>query len=215
MSSLSYPKPDSLPPDPTVSTRSRLLRWLLIGLVLASLLGAGLAGHWQALLPGLPAIALAGVLYRQLQAQRRWLGASAPARSDHGSDSENEENQKIRHALDVSSTAVMIADREHVIRYLNGAMRKLLRNQQQTLRQRWPQFDVDRLEGTSIHQFHTHPERIRGLLDQLRSIHHGKVSIGPVQSISPWVFFMLASIPRKIPTPSTIRGQMRILTKCQ
>ncbi|MBB1116049.1 chemotaxis protein [Stenotrophomonas sp. W1S232] len=74
----------------------------------------------------------------------------------------------------------MIADREHVIRYLNGAMRKLLRNQQQTLRQRWPQFDVDRLEGTSIHQFHTHPERIRGLLDQLRSIHHGKVSIGPV-----------------------------------
>ncbi|MGN0861756.1 MAG: methyl-accepting chemotaxis protein [Stenotrophomonas koreensis] len=220
MSSLSYPKPDSLPPDPTVSTRSRLLRWLLIGLVLASLLGAGLAGHWQALLPGLPAIALAGVLYRQLQAQRRWLGASpqqlssalaciehgqplpaglqplratpgslaqavwrcasAPARSDHGSDSENEENQKIRHALDVSSTAVMIADREHVIRYLNGAMRKLLRNQQQTLRQRWPQFDVDRLEGTSIHQFHTHPERIRGLLDQLRSIHHGKVSIGPV-----------------------------------
>ena len=228
MSSPRYPKPDALPPDPTVSPRSRRLHWLLIGLVLASLLGAGLAGHWQALLPSLPAIALAGVLYRQLQAQRHWLGASPqqlstvltciehgqplpdelqplrarpgslaqavwrcanpPARSDHGSDGENEENQKIRHALDVSSTPVMIADREHVIRYLNGAMRRMLRNQQQALRQRWPQFDVDRLEGTSIHQFHTHPERIRGLLDQLRSIHHGKVSIGPVhfsQRITP------------------------------
>ena len=220
MSSITCPPPDSVPADPPPSARLRLLRWLLPALVLVSALVAGVSGHWQALLLSLPALALAAVLYRQLQAQRRWLGASPqqltgllaciehgqpvpaglrplrgapgtladavwrsahpPRDSDHGSGSENEENQKIRHALDVSSTAVMIADREHVIRYLNGAMRRMLRNQQQTLRQRWPQFDVDRLEGTSIHQFHTHPERIRGLLDQLRSIHHGKVSIGPV-----------------------------------
>jgi len=104
-----------------------------------------------------------------------------PAAGSHdGLASEHEENLKIRQALDVSTTAVMIADREHVIRYLNTAMRAMLKNQQDVLRQRWPNFDADKLEGTTIHQFHTNPDRIRGLLQQLRSMHHGKVSIGPV-----------------------------------
>jgi hypothetical protein len=42
-----------------------------------------------------------------------------------------------------------------------------------------------------------------------------RVNIGPEQSISPSIFLIFDSIPRRIPTPSTRRGQMRILTKCQ
>ena len=103
-----------------------------------------------------------------------------PAADTSSTGNEHEENLKIRQALDVSTTAVMIADREHVIRYLNQSMRAMLNNQREVLRQRWPNFDADKLEGTSIHQFHTNPERIRGMLQQLRSMHHGKVNIGPV-----------------------------------
>ena len=103
-------------------------------------------------------------------------GAPGPS----GGDSQNDENLKIRQALDVSTTAVMIADKEHVIRYLNKSMRAMLSKQQAVLRERWPNFDVDKLEGTTIHQFHTNPDRIRGLLDQLRSMHRGNVTIGHV-----------------------------------
>ena len=102
------------------------------------------------------------------------------ADTGNAAGSEHEENLKIRQALDVSTTAVMIADREHVIRYLNKSMRAMLNNQGDVLRQRWPNFDADKLEGTTIHQFHTNPDRIRGMLQQLRSMHHGKVSIGHV-----------------------------------
>ena len=133
----------------------------------------GLLGEHQAVpasLHGLPAAH--GTLVHALQ--------RLPAPGGNVADTDHEENLKIRQALDVSTTAVMIADRDHVIRYLNQSMRAMLRNQQAVLRERWPHFDVDRLEGSSIHQFHTNPDRIRGMLQQLRSMHHGKVSIGPV-----------------------------------
>ncbi len=40
-------------------------------------------------------------------------------------------------------------------------------------------------------------------------------NILPLQSISHTTFLMLASMPRRIPTPSTTRGQIRMLMKCQ
>ncbi len=115
-----------------------------------------------------------------LHALQRLAGGPGKRPVPGGDNDSHEENLKIRQALDVSTTAVMIADSDHVIRYLNQSMRAMLRNQQAVLRERWPHFDVDKLEGTTIHQFHTNPDRIRGMLQQLRSMHHGKVSIGHV-----------------------------------
>ncbi|PAL03886.1 hypothetical protein B8W90_12720, partial [Staphylococcus hominis] len=83
-------------------------------------------------------------------------------------------------ALEVSHTAVMIADASHVIRYVNPAVVRLLRNQQATLREAFPDFDADALVGTSIHRFHANPDRIRAILDTLQATHHGRVRIGPV-----------------------------------
>ena len=90
------------------------------------------------------------------------------------------ENAQIRQALDVSRTAMMIADTDHVIRYVNRSVVALLRNQQATLRQAFPDFDAERLVGSSIHRFHADPERIRGILNGLQATHNGKVRIGPV-----------------------------------
>ena len=105
---------------------------------------------------------------RHVQAQR---GRQAQAHA---------ENAQIRQALDVSRTAMMIADNDHVIRYVNRSVVALLRNQQATLRQAFPDFDAERLVGTSIHRFHANPDRIRTLLNGLQVTHSGKIQIGAV-----------------------------------
>ena len=90
----------------------------------------------------------------------------------------NEANARTRVALDVSRTAMMIADEEHVIRYVNHSVVALLRHQQPALRTRFPDFDADHLVGTSIHRFHVDPERIRTLLDGLQGNHLGRIRVG-------------------------------------
>ncbi|WP_269670522.1 methyl-accepting chemotaxis protein [Stenotrophomonas sp. SY1] len=92
----------------------------------------------------------------------------------------HEENSQIRASLDASRTGMMIADNQHIIRYVNHSVVALLRNQQATLRKAFPDFDVDTLIGSSIHRFHANPSRIRGMLDQLQQQHIGRIQIGDV-----------------------------------
>jgi methyl-accepting chemotaxis protein len=93
-------------------------------------------------------------------------------------DGLNHENAQIRASLDASRTGMMIADDQHVIRYVNASVLKLLRHQQGELRKAFPDFDVDNLLGTSIHCFHQNPDRIRGMLNQLQKAHHGAIRVG-------------------------------------
>ncbi len=90
----------------------------------------------------------------------------------------NEFNARTRVAVDASRTAIMIADDEHVIRYVNRSLVELLRQQQAALRSRFPDFDVDNLVGTSIHRFHVDPDRIRGLLNALERNLMGRIQVG-------------------------------------
>ena len=92
----------------------------------------------------------------------------------------HQENMQIRASLDASRTGMMIADHDHIIRYVNRSVVALLRNQQQNLREAFPDFDADNLVGSSIHRFHANPARIRGMLDKLQGPHNGKIQIGPV-----------------------------------
>ncbi|HIE1100964.1 TPA: methyl-accepting chemotaxis protein [Stenotrophomonas maltophilia] len=131
--------------------------------------GADLGAHANtgAYAPGSLAHALADTA-RHVQAQRVRDAAA------------NAENAQIRQALDASRTAMMIADNDHMIRYVNRSVVALLRNQQATLRQAFPDFDAERLVGSSIHRFHANPDRIRAILNGLQVTHNGKVQIGPV-----------------------------------
>ncbi|WP_295579919.1 methyl-accepting chemotaxis protein [Stenotrophomonas maltophilia] len=131
--------------------------------------GADLTAHAHATAyaPGSLAHALADTA-RHVQAQRDREAAA------------NAENAQIRQALDVSRTAMMIADNDHVIRYVNRSVVALLRKQQAPLREAFPDFDAERLVGSSIHRFHANPERIRAILNGLQVTHNGKVQIGPV-----------------------------------
>ena len=92
----------------------------------------------------------------------------------------HQHDSQVRQALDVSRTAMMIADNDHVIRYVNQSVVTLLRNQQASLREAFPDFDAERLVGSSIHRFHANPDRIRAILNTLMATHQGRVRIGPV-----------------------------------
>ncbi|MEA5667893.1 methyl-accepting chemotaxis protein [Stenotrophomonas sp. MH1] len=112
----------------------------------------------------------ASVAALQARVQQRWQQEQAM----------HQENAQIRASLDTSRTGMMIADNDHIIRYVNRSVVALLRNQQDTLRKAFPDFDVDTLVGSSIHRFHANPARIRGILDQLRQPHNGRIQIGGV-----------------------------------
>jgi len=157
------------------------------------IVAAVIAAVWQrqpwALLP----VAIAGLLlglvalrvrqqgHALRQAETRALSLAAEAARAQARDSvDHAHDAQVRQALDVSRTAMMIADNDHVIRYVNQSVVTLLRNQQASLREAFPDFDAERLVGSSIHRFHANPDRIRGILNTLMATHHGRVRIGPV-----------------------------------
>ena len=187
----------SRPPDRALSHRAPLLidRTTLAYLlsVVALLVAAMGLALWQQhgwlLLPlGLASGLLCALAVRlrgqaqRLQQQTRQAATAAAELTRHRehADTGHRENTQVRLALDVSRTAMMIADNDHVIRYVNRAVVSLLRNQQASLREAFPDFDAEHLVGSSIHRFHVNPDRIRGILNTLKQVHHGRVRIGPV-----------------------------------
>ncbi len=98
------------------------------------------------------------------------------------------ENLRIRNALDMSSTSVMIADIQRNLIYANHAVVDLLDKQADELRKRYPDFDAHKLVGRSIDLFHDKPERSAEVLDALDSIHRSQIRVGNAwfaQTISP------------------------------
>ncbi len=67
-------------------------------------------------------------------------------------------------ALNTVRTAVMMADRDLVIYYLNDEATALMKRAETTFRQMWPWFDADNLIGQCIDRFHVNPEHQRRLL---------------------------------------------------
>ena len=88
------------------------------------------------------------------------------------------ENRRIRQALDVAATNVMVADAENRIVYLNESVLRMLRAAQESLRKELPAFDAERVLGSSIDDFHRDPSRQRGLLSRLESTHSASLEIG-------------------------------------
>jgi methyl-accepting chemotaxis protein len=143
--------------------------WLLLPVAIA------------AVLLGLVALRVRQQGHALRQAETRSAALAAKAARAQARDSlAHAHDAQVRQALDVSRTAMMIADNDHVIRYVNQSVVTLLRNQQASLREAFPDFDAERLVGSSIHRFHANPDRIRGILNTLMATHHGRVRIGPV-----------------------------------
>jgi len=88
------------------------------------------------------------------------------------------ENTRIKQALDVATTNVMVADADYNIVYANGALKAMLKVAEADLRKDLPRFDAATVIGTNIDAFHKNPAHQRGMLDRLAATHVTRLAIG-------------------------------------
>jgi len=76
----------------------------------------------------------------------------------------------MRAAVDGSSTALMMCDKDLVITYANPAVMSLLTNRIAELRKVFPALDLNKVVGTCIDDFHKDPSLQRGILADIRNL---------------------------------------------
>ncbi len=81
-------------------------------------------------------------------------------------------------AFENTSAALMLADADYNIAYLNPAGRALTAEHKEVIRTRLPHFDPDTLIGTSIDVFHKKPEAIRKMLASMSGTHRTELEFG-------------------------------------
>jgi PAS domain S-box-containing protein len=88
------------------------------------------------------------------------------------------EAERIRHALDVAATNIMVADADGRIVYANTALQALFIEAQDDIRRDLPQFEARRIVGAHMDTFHRHPAHQRALLERLTAEHRTRLAIG-------------------------------------
>ncbi|WP_310384487.1 PAS domain-containing protein [Roseateles sp.] len=86
--------------------------------------------------------------------------------------------ERIRQALDVAATNMMVADPGYNIIYGNASLRAMLAAAEADIRKDLPNFNAATLMGTNIDGFHKNPAHQRGLLDRLTGAHKTRLNIG-------------------------------------
>jgi len=88
------------------------------------------------------------------------------------------DNVRVSAALDAVATNVMIADEDYRIIYTNSSIDQMLRTAESDLRKDLPQFTASSVRGSVIDVFHKNPSHQRRMLDELKTTHITKLSIG-------------------------------------
>lgn len=88
------------------------------------------------------------------------------------------ENMRIKIALDNVSANVMIADNNRDIIYVNKSVMDMLGKAEADLRKVLPSFNLARLVGSNIDQFHRNPAHQANLLATFTSTYHAQISVG-------------------------------------
>ncbi len=88
------------------------------------------------------------------------------------------ENLRIRSALDVAATNVMIADVDCKIIYTNQTLMTMLRHAEPDIRKQLPHFSASTVLGSNIDQFHVNPAHQRAMLSRLTGMHEANLVIG-------------------------------------
>jgi methyl-accepting chemotaxis protein-1 (serine sensor receptor) len=88
------------------------------------------------------------------------------------------ENGRIRSALDVAATNVMVADADLNIAYVNNSIREMLATAEKDIQKDLPAFSAKAVMGTNIDAFHKNPAHQRGMLGKLTDTHKTTLRIG-------------------------------------
>ncbi len=88
------------------------------------------------------------------------------------------ENARIRSALEVCQTNVMVADENMTIVYMNNELTKMLRNAESDIKKDVPSFDASKLIGTTPDMFHKNPAHQRRMIEELREPYTTTLDVG-------------------------------------
>ena len=88
------------------------------------------------------------------------------------------EATRIKNALDVCQTNVMVADNEFNIIYLNNSVNEMFIDAESDLKQDLPNMNARKLLGMNMDVFHKSPEHQRGLVQGLREAVSTKINVG-------------------------------------
>ncbi|MEO1330435.1 MAG: methyl-accepting chemotaxis protein, partial [Pseudomonadota bacterium] len=91
------------------------------------------------------------------------------------------EAQRIRIALDGSSTLMMLADNDRNIVYINAGLRKMLREAASEIRKDLPHFDPENLLGANIDVFHKKPAHQTQMIAALKDTHFTDLKLGDAE----------------------------------
>ncbi len=173
----------------------RQQRWMLLAVMLAAFAVVAAFSWWLARELGrrlgtadaaLKAIA-AGQLEVEIAADARdeigaMLGEIASMRDRLRTQLEQEravarENLRIRQALDAASSAVMVADVDGNIIFINRTADRLFAEMEPELQRQWPNFASKRIVGSNIDIFHAKPSHQRNLLQGLKGSHSAMIPL--------------------------------------
>jgi methyl-accepting chemotaxis protein len=87
-------------------------------------------------------------------------------------------NLRVRSALDVVRSNVMVADDQYNIMYMNTTLQGMLREAESELRKVLPSFDSSKLLGANMDVFHKNPAHQRRILDQLTGSYETHITVG-------------------------------------
>ena len=88
------------------------------------------------------------------------------------------ENARVRNALDVATSGMMIADNDGLIVYMNPAVHRTLKEGESAMRERLPNFRHDKVLGSNFDIFHRDPAHQRALIPSLKATHKARLTMG-------------------------------------
>ena len=87
------------------------------------------------------------------------------------------EASRVRRALDVASTNVMLADEDYNIIYMNRSLEDMMANAEADLQTVLPDFRADDLMGKNMDVFHRDPQHQRKILSQATALYEQEVEV--------------------------------------
>jgi methyl-accepting chemotaxis protein len=108
-----------------------------------------------------------------------WLDKTEALAQEKIEKRASQENIRIRKALDVCNTNVMMADPDLDIVYMNDSVKQMMLAAETDLKTELPSFDARNLIGNNIDQFHKNPAHQRGMLAKLADVYKTDIQVGP------------------------------------
>jgi methyl-accepting chemotaxis protein len=87
-------------------------------------------------------------------------------------------NLRVRSALDVVRSNIMVADTDYNIMYANNSLQSMMHEAESELRKVLPAFDAGKLLGAGMDVFHKNPAHQRRILDSLTGTHEAHITVG-------------------------------------